>query len=47
LNYDIVGQTYDIAVCIIDVVSPELTYDIIVHIKNMICSGKKAKLHTS
>jgi hypothetical protein len=27
------------------VVSPELTYDIIIHKKNMICSGKKVKHH--
>jgi hypothetical protein len=30
-------------VCRIIVVSPKLIYNIIVHIKNMICSGKKVK----
>ncbi len=29
LNYDSIGQTYDIAVCRTVMVSPELTYDII------------------
>ncbi len=46
LHYKILGQTYDLAVCIIVVVSPKLTYDIIVHIENMICLGKKVKQHT-
>jgi hypothetical protein len=32
LHYKILGQTYDLAVCIIVVISPKLTYDIIVHI---------------
>ncbi len=43
LNYDIIGQTFDIAGYRIVVVSPYLTYDIIVLIKNMICSGKNKK----
>jgi hypothetical protein len=44
LNYDIIGQTYDIAVCRIVVVSPELTYDIIVNIKKYDLLRKKGKI---
>ncbi len=46
MNYDMIGQIFDIAACIIVVVSPKLSYDIIVLIKNMICSGKNVKHHT-
>jgi hypothetical protein len=35
-----------VTVCRIGVVSPKLTYDTIVHIKNMIRPGKKVKCHT-